>query len=177
MVRKRSVLPKDDKEEIYFRELYDRITDGRCVTISYYKLFRLLHDVEFSWSILMDKNRYSDGIQMRRELGFEDVKDGCSVLEMMIALCIRAETEIMDNPQIGDRTGNWFFRMLNNMGISTYDDNHFDEDECLEIINRFLDREYEPNGKGGLFYIRNTTADLRNMEIWIQMLWYMDTLS
>ena len=34
----------------------------------------------------------------------------CSVLEMMIALAIRCEEHIMDDPDVGNRTGQWFWK-------------------------------------------------------------------
>lgn len=177
MVRRYRDISLDEIEETYFNELYERVTANRCVVRSYRKVCKLLHDFEFVWSIFKDKNRRDDGVKLRNDLGYSDAKEGCSVFEMMVALCVRAEEEIMDDPRIGDRTGTWFFRMLTNLGLNYYDDERYNEDECIDIINRFLDREYESNGKGGLFYIRNTTADLRDIEIWIQMLWYLDTIS
>ena len=55
-------------------------------------------------------------------------------------------------------------------------DDRYDEGYALEKIYIFLNREYEPNGKGGLFFIRNCKEDLRNVEIWAQLCWYLDTI-
>ena len=51
------------------------------------------------------------------------------------------------------------------------------EKEVYDIIDRFLDREFDPDGKGSLFWIPNCRFDLRDTEIWIQMLWYLDTIT
>ena len=56
-------------------------------------------------------------------------------------------------------------------------DNHYDETYVDEVITRFLDRDYQPNGKGGLFTIRHCDDDLREVEIWYQLCWYLDTIS
>lgn len=82
----------------------------------------------------------------------------------------------MDDPDVGDRTGQWFWGMIKNLGLGSMTDARFDEEYVESVIERFLNREYEPDGRGGLFRIRNCTEDLRNVEIWYQMCWYLDTI-
>ena len=55
-------------------------------------------------------------------------------------------------------------------------DDMFDKKYATYVINRFLNREYESNGKGGLFTINNCDEDLRNVEIWYQLCWYLDSI-
>jgi hypothetical protein len=55
-------------------------------------------------------------------------------------------------------------------------DGHYDEIYVTEVIDRFINRKYEPNGKGGLFTIRNVKEDLRDVEIWYQMCWYLNSI-
>ena len=152
--------------------------------ISYRKLLMYLHDVEFTFSIPRDGDRAEDGIDMRRrfELSHDygdlsDILTGpCSVLEMMIALAIRCEETIMDNPDVGDRTGQWFWGMIVNLGLGAMDDDKFDIHLVENSIERFLNRKYEPNGKGGLFTVRHRDRDLRYVEIWWQLCWYLDDI-
>lgn len=86
--------------------------------LSYQKLLRFLHNVDFNYTIEMDGNREEDGIDLRYRFGYENSYENamissyldnspCSVLEMMIALAIRCEEHIMDDPDIGNRTGQW----------------------------------------------------------------------
>lgn len=161
-----------------------RYTKGR----SYQKLLRFLHSVDFTYSISMDGNREADGMDLRYRFGYEcsyseamiasNLDDQpCSVLEMMVALAIRCEESIMDDPDIGDRTGQWFWGMLVNLGLREMDDNHYDERYVEQVVNRFLNREYKRNGEGGLFTVRHSGRDLRNAEIWYQMCWYLDELN
>ena len=133
-----------------------------------------------------DENRAEDGIALRYRFAYgyhspasaETFLDGpCSVLEMMVALAIRCEETIMDNPLIGDRTGQWFWGMIVSLGLGSMMDDRFDEDYVDFVINRFLNREYEPNGKGGLFTIKNCVQDLRDVEIWYQICWYLDSIT
>lgn len=153
--------------------------------VSYDKLLAYLHSKIFRYSLPMDSNREADGIDLRYRFayfhGYEDIPEQlenrpCSVLEMMVALAVRCEESIMDDPDIGDRTGQWFWEMIVNLDLGAMTDARFDEDYVDEVIERFLDREYEPDGRGGLFRIRNCKEDLRDVEIWYQLCWYLDTI-
>ena len=80
----------------------------------------------------------------------------------------------MYDPNIGDRTEQWFWEMIVNLGLGGMMDDIFDVEHVEYIVDRFLNREYEPNGRGGLFFIRNCKYDLRRVEIWYQLCWYLD---
>ena len=47
--------------------------------------------------------------------------------------------------------------------------------EAEQVIFRFLDRNYQRDGSGGLFIVHGH-GDLRNVEIWYQMLWYLNDI-
>ena len=173
---------EDQIKDDYFKWLYDYVCKGRAHDdISYNKLFTFLHDVEFTFIIPNDINRAKDGADLRYRFAvindddrIMDILDGpCSVLEMMVALAVRCEETIMDDTRYGDRTGQWFWGMLNTLGIGYMTDSKFDLDIAEEVICRFLERRYEPNGNGGLFYIRGCEDDLRKVEIWSQLCWYL----
>ena len=83
----------------------------------------------------------------------------------------------MDNTAFGDRTQQWFWGMIRSLELNGMTDDNFDKDIAEDIIERFLDRRYKPDGRGGLFTIRNCRRDLRKIEIWIQLLWYLDSIS
>lgn len=153
--------------------------------ISFDKLLRHLHNLEFRYIFDRDENRAEDGIGMRYKFACErtDLEDvelylsgPCSMLEMMIALASRME-DYMDDPHYGDRTGQWFWQMISSLGLSGMTDYQFDREEVNLAIISFTNREYEANGKGGLFTVRNCDRDLRDVEIWIQACWYMNTIS
>lgn len=175
--------------EDYFEWLYEGMCGNRySKNISYRKLLEHLHNTNFRYTISNDKNRASDGIDLRYSFalsqGCEDepelitdyLKGPCSVFEMMVALAQRCES-VMDDPKIGDRTGQWFWGMINNLGLGGMNDNRYDKQYVNDVIDTFLDREYKSNGKGGLFTIRNCEYDLREVEIWYQLCWYLDTIS
>lgn len=169
----------------YFEWLCDVICDREYSEhVSYDKLLTHLHDVEFIYLMSMDRNRAEDGIDLRWRFAcdrgytdcYTDIDGPCSVLEMMVALAIRCEEGIMDDPTIGDRTGQWFWGMVVSLGLGAMDDRRYDRRRVDEAIARFLNRDYEPNGKGGLFTIRRTDRDLRDMEILRQLYAYLNSI-
>lgn len=170
----------------YFEWMIDLVCHDRYAKdISYRKLLTYLYNTEFIYSIKRDSNREEDGKNLRYRFAITASKchdadlylEGpCSVLEMMIALAIRCEESIMDNPEYGDRTNQWFWGMINSLGLGSMTDEIFDEPYVESCITRFLKRKYSPNGQGGLFTIRNCNRDLRKVEIWYQLCWYLDTI-
>lgn len=174
----------------YFRWLFGLVCENRFPNeVSYRKLLTRLHDTEFTYIIPMDRNRAKDGINLRYRFaldeGYEDVSDmimdildgPCSVFEMILALAIRCEEDTMDNPCFGDRTAQWFWGMITCLGLGSMIDTRFDRDFVDDTIETFLNREYEPDGRGGLFHIRNCPDDLRNVQIWSQLNWYLDSIT
>ena len=164
--------------EEYFNYMYHLVANGT----NYYSLLRLLDSIDFVALIPMDENRIADGISFRYRFALEtgnnpdivseELADKkCSILEMMVALAFRVEENITCDPDMGDRTSQWFWVMMSSLGLSNMDDYHFNYEKAIDIIKTFLNREYLPNGKGGLFYIENPREDLRNVEYWKQCMW------
>lgn len=153
--------------------------------ISYIKLLEYLHNTEFTYLILRDRNRAEDGVDLRYRFGLvrkhpeypEYLSGPSSVLEMMIALAIRCEECIMDDPAYGNRTSQWFWGMIVSLGLGGMTDAIFDRDYVEECLTRFLNREYERNGKGGLFTVKGTRRDMRKMEIWYQLNAYLNSIA
>lgn len=176
----------DEINNMYFEWMYQLVCQDRFAdSISYRKLLTYLHKTAFTYILPKDRNRYEDGIDLRYRFAYEhaEIEDAeryltgpCTVLEMMIALAIRCEETIMDDPNVGDRTGQWFWSMVVNLGLSGMVDHNFDRHFVEDIIDRFLNREYEPNGEGGLFTVRHCDKDLRKVEIWYQLCWYLDNI-
>lgn len=171
-------------EKEYFEWIYNLVIDQRYSRKSYKKLFSFLFSREFTYIIEMDSNRASDGERLRYMFGLEHHYDhsyirdnldtrNASVLEVMIALSIRCEEHIMEDENYGDRTGQWFWNMLTSLGLGGMDDARFNRHEANDIIDRFLAREYSPDGRGGLFTV-DTHSDMRDIEIWYQMCMYLE---
>ena len=148
------------------------------------RLLRFLFNKDYRYIHPRDENRESDGIDLRYRFGY--VSDAplyqitneldnrpCSVLEMMVALALRCEENIMRDFEIGDRTFEWFKDMLYSLNLY-YDDQHFNESRADVVIDLFLDRHYAPDGNGGLFHLRHPYEDLRQVETWCQAMWWID---
>lgn len=146
-----------------------------------------LHETEFWWPrhIPKDGNQAENGRSLRYHFvqshpEFEDaegyLEGPCSVLEMMVGLTLRCET-IMDDTRYGDRTTQWFWGMVQSLGLSTMTDDRFESDFVNERLNIFLNREYEPNGRGGLFTVRRCEADMRKLEIFAQLCMYLNSIN
>ena len=178
-------MSREDVERAYLDWMYRIVcNDEYSKYTKYRKLFAYLHDVVFTYTIPMDGNRFEDGIELRyrfgRECGYPDYMIAnalddmaCSVLEMMLALAIRCEESSTWDPDIGDRTGQWFWEMIVNLGLGHMTDDNFDQGKAEDVVARFLDRDYEKNGEGGLFKVKDPTVDMRNLEIWYQMHRYL----
>lgn len=182
---------EDQIKDEYFTWLYDYVCKGKAHNnTSYKKIMIFLHETEFTFVNPNDINRAKDGTDLRYRFAMAnyddsnedydvysiiDILDGpCSVLEMMVALAIRCEETIMDDTRYGNRTSQWFWNMMSNLGIGNMFDERFNRKIAEEKIYRFLDRNYDPDGKGSLFYIQGCEDDLRDVEIWIQLCWYLD---
>lgn len=155
--------------------------------LEYDNLLLYLYNKPFEYTYEMDANRASDGRDLRYRFGyFNDVTDSdidlylnkgsSSVLEMMVALAIRCENDIMHDPEIGDRTPFWFWGMIFNLGLNVITNEFFNPVKVDDILERLKNREYDKNGKGGLFTVNDTTKDMRTAEIWYQMSWYLDEI-
>lgn len=91
---------------------------------------------------------------------------GCSVLEMLIGLSRRLAFEG------GGEPAGWFWLLMRNLTLDGMDDERFDlMDPTIvdDIVQRLVWRQYNWDGKGGLFPLQFPNRDQREVEIWYQM--------
>lgn len=164
----------------YYDWLINKI-GGSCYRGSHYdNLLGILYREEFRWSVFMDKNRASDGLDLRTNYETEhgetavDFEFPCSVLEMMIGLAIDI-SEIMWTSEEGFRTDEWFWNMIYNLELQSCCDEEWSENKehtVRRTMQVLLDREYMMNGTGGLFPLIRPVRNQRRVEIWQQaMAW------
>lgn len=179
-------MTRNEINDAYFEWMCQlvRSDHGYLQSRSYNKLLYCLHNIDFNYTIAMDSNRAEDGMGLRYRFGDEcsyepviianylDIRP-CSVLEMMVALAARCEDNIMYDPDIGDRTPQWFWGMVESLRLIEQDDDNFDEFYTIHAIEKFLNRDYRRDGSGGLFTVKNCAHDMRSVEIWYQMCWYL----
>ena len=163
--------------DAYFCWLTGLIGD-RYIVENYQKLLWKLFCTEYIWELDYDRNRAADGLYLRQIYvnsgGLSIRSDNCSVLEMMVALARKAEFDIMHDPDYGDRSREWFWTMLQNLGLDIYDDWHWFESEVDRILDIFLHRRYERSGVGGAFPVHKICRDMRQTDLWWQMNAYLE---
>ena len=149
----------------YYLWLDSLVNDG-----NHNLLIRYLYSQPYRWQFILDENRTAGGLNLRRTFANEsgviiqDVGSGpCSILEMLIALAGRM-TEFLESDIF-----NWFWVLMRNLHLDEFDDNHFDESSARDILNRWLDREYDAQGNGSLFPVSRYGGDCRNLDVWGQM--------
>ena len=181
-------MTKTEVAQEYFNWMCSLVYDERYLKrMSYSRLLAYLHDVDFQYDIPMDGNRAEDGTDLRYRFAYTHDYDyrmiasylddrPCSVLEMMVALALRCEEHIMDDPDVGDRTGQWFWTMIISLGLNNMTNARFEASYVDDVLERFFRHAYDRNGKGGLFTIDNPYRDMRELEIWDQLSMYINEI-
>ena len=153
-----------DKLNMKDREIRDYL--GVCMTLS---------DIEYVWIHPMDENRAMDGLELRSDFEYEtgeylDKSSGllpkCTFFEMLAALSIKCENQLMRNLSIGDRTSKWFFEFLDNLGV----ENDISDLEIDKIVEDFM----VGKGKNTMFPLKKRGINQKNEQIWKQMGAYLN---
>lgn len=135
-------------------------------------LVSALTKVEFIPRHPMDENRAIDGLELRDDFEYEtgdylDKSSGllpqCSMFEMLAALAIRCENQLMRNLSLGDRTSKWFFEFLNNLGLLDCD-----KKDIRNICDEFMDGTLE------MFPLKKRGIKQKNEQIWKQLTAYIN---
>ncbi len=176
-----------DIQQEYWEWLCHLATGSHRFHRKYGTLLGHLHEEEFIWEFPLDENRAADGVDLRwrfaSEMGYSDDaidatigRNPCSVLEMMVGLADRCENQIMENDSYGDRVPHWFEVMLYSSGLYLEASDQFRPARYERTITNLLTRTYDPDGRGGWFYVPGFEKDMREMEIWYQMHAYLETV-
>ena len=140
-------------------------------------LFSILHNIMFRSVLERDRNREDDGLFLRERFQFpvkyerfihDFVVKECSVMEVLVALAIRADNEIVGDPAEG-HPEKFFMEMIKNLGLYRLVKRRYDERDVNKIIQRWLSRRFESDGRGSPFPVRYDYRDQRGLEIWDQM--------
>ena len=142
-------------------------------TAQYSRMLWQLYNTEFKVSIPMDENRIADALEFRRTYSYGDLTQPVGMLEMMLSLANRIEVDIMHGTVEFDRTGDWFWAMIESLGLSDMTNDVYDETIVSDVLDRFMHRRYSRNGKRGLFTIHDSAIDMREQEIWYQASLYL----
>lgn len=164
----------------YYQWLLDRLSEINGKE-SYWLLMKTLQDKAFYSFIPNDDNRGTDGKALRLQYESEthdtvnDLAGQCTMLEFFIALAIRCYGVISEDN--GYTPEKWFWELLKNVGLDQFtDDNYAEKGGQIAIdgiLNKILDRKYTCSGKGGLFPLKKSSVDQKKVEIWYQMMSYL----
>lgn len=140
----------------------------------YYNVAKTLTQIEFVWRHPMDENRAIDGLELRSDFEYEtgdylDKSSGlmgpCTFFEMLAALAIRCENQLMRNLSEGDRTSKWFFEFLDNLDLL---DDRIREKDIINTVEDFMD------GKIDMFPLKKRGIIQKNEQIWKQLSAYIN---
>lgn len=161
----------DELDDQYF-EWLQAMVGPQEENVSHDDMMYRLFTTKFVMLIPNDDNRCVDGIALRKEfihsgrmfrVGRHWLEMDCSVLEMLIGvarhLSFTAEGEV----------GEWFWHLIENLGLTRYNDNRYIENRIDDVTERLVWRLYSYDGNGGLFPLREPQEDQRSVEIWFQM--------
>ena len=164
---------------MYYNWLLDAVTTKQEQQ-TYSLVFMELYCVEFTSYDEFDDNLKENARGMREDFYrfsktarklidiYGEIDFETNILEIMIYLATRLENTIMSNPDYGDRTGLWFWYMMESLDIIQYDNLRYDEPEVDQKLDNFIERRYEKNGFGGLFTVEKSRFDARKTNIWQQ---------
>lgn len=175
-------MQRSSDQQKYFTWLVKQIGGFEKNGRRYEFMLSALYDRDFYWVLVNDENRAEDGKALRYEYSkkvIDDLEGPCRMLEMLVALAKRIERDIMADRRYGDRSGEWFWNMIDELGLDRFDDRNFDIIEVDVVLDRCLDREYQRDGTGSPFKsVRMSLGKWDNfkaLELWNQAnLYYGD---
>ena len=167
-----------DTETMYFGGYYDWLCEIINVKENLYDiLIHELYSIDFLWKLPLDSDRNYDGLILRDEYySYQSEPNDnkrCSVLEVLIALS-RKMDYILDDDDRGDRTRIWFWEMIDNLDLMKFTDDRICDmfgsgwattNEIHKIIDIWMNRNFEYNGKGSPFPLDNPLEDQRNLDL------------
>ena len=164
---------------LYFEWICKLIQTDSVEYSGYDNLLNVLSTTPFYAVIDRDENRIADGRDLEwmflYEEGYDEAywdifkKDPVTCLEVLVALARKISTSIAGDISKGDRTADWFWRMIRNLGIyKTTPVN-----EIRYILENWLNRDFDFNGRGSPFPLQNPPGDERKTEILYQLYAYL----
>lgn len=139
-----------------------------------------MHQVEFTPLVPFDENRAAVALTFRDQfraaagsLGPGEIEEltapPCSVFEVLCGLAWQANDQMIPLSM-----SVWFQIFIENLGLDKYPDEVINAAgraafNVEKIVNKFNNREYSPDGRGGIFPLRRPQHDQREVELWFQM--------
>ncbi len=132
-----------------------------------------MHETEFIPMFDLDENRVKDALIFRKQFTERELDHPVGVFEMMVCLAYRIERDTMGGTADWDRSADWFWEMIQSLGLLRVTNRYYDPTRVKQVLDRFMLRQYAPDGSGGLFTIGNPSIDMREHDIWKQASAYL----
>jgi len=139
------------------------------LTEHWHFIFDTLNKIDFYYTHPLDENRVSDGLALRFDYAeqtgaskIQALKDNrpCSFLEMLVALCFRAGTQVISNPH------DLFIMVMDNLHLF---DQQVDETFIINQVHKALNHVHDYDGSnGGLFVLPG--IDITQDDYWKQVM-------
>lgn len=174
-------MPAESLDERYLSWLYRQVANvkTRRGARTHWSLFKQMQDTIFVAIVSHDENRCADAKDLRYEFLAETEDEPgdpewtgspCTMLELFVVLS-RALSFETDDP-----VNLWFWHLMEELDLEQFNDRKYDK-HAQEVISDTMDRviwrNYEPNGHGGLFPLREPPEDQRKVELWYQLNAYL----
>lgn len=165
----------------YFENLLNEILDSKHHIVDYSMMLRTMFDIPFVWVLEMDENRAEDGQTLRNDICRDNdlqydfiINRKISVLEVLIALAKRMESDILGDPMSEiDNSSAHFWLMIKNLGLEKCSNGNFSEAILRDKIEKWMLRDIGKDGSGSIFPLKRPKNDQRKVEIWSQMQAYI----
>lgn len=167
---------REPLEDEYFKWLCAKVLDP--YSRMYHDLLQILHRTEFVWVVPADSHRALDGKELRRDFGRETFtkidplwfEEPTSIFEVFLSLAQRASF------QTSSPVKDWFWEFMTNLQLDQFRQISNDEDvrAIEEVLYIFVWRLYDQDGNGGIFPLRQTNNDQREVELWYQFSDYVN---
>lgn len=172
-----------DNRKRYFKWLVSKIDYGNCMD-KYSQLLRDMYRTNYIWDhedaiLCKNENRSEDGMYLRylfeeetgqnvRSILF-DIGKPCSFLEMLIALAMRIEDDVMGEGE--NRYDFWFWKLVERLKLMKFDIENYDSERVLTILDDFMGDSFGDSFEKGA---KKTVTGEKN-ELWIHVMnWLND---
>lgn len=144
---------------------------------SYQSMLYFLHETSFVYVLELDRDRWFDGNHLKErfanEYGYYPDDDGCSLLEMLVAMCVREHEDVLQ-----DGVTEWqkvlFWEIMKNLDLVNYPDDYFIQNDVYRIVVNLMNRDFSENGEGSIFHRSpSRRINYRNQPFWLQLSWFV----
>lgn len=154
---------EDFYKDWLFRQ-YDRYSE-------YVGVLSALYSTTFTPKTDMDRNVGLDANIARWNYSGVIDHNRSNCLEVIYSLAVK-----LNNLYYEKTVSEWIDIMLKNLGLDRYPDYMYSPEQTSHIINTWLNRAYQEDGFGSLFYVPGAN-DMREIDIWMAAHKYLINLA